>query len=159
VRLAQYAVLGEPPTAPQTVTDARFGDHIALTGYTLSADAAQPGDVIGVTLFWTTDVPLNARYKVTVQLLSPGGMLVSQHDAEPGNNLALTTTWAPGATVIDTHGLVIPPDLAPGEYTVVVGLYGIDTLSRLPASVGHQAVGDAFSLSSLRIDPHDPGTR
>jgi mannosyltransferase len=152
VRLAQYAVLGEPPTAPQTVTDARFGDHIALTGYTLSADAAQPGDVIGVTLFWTTDAPLNARYKVTVQLLSPGGMLVSQHDAEPGNNLALTTTWAPGATVIDTHGLVIPPDIASGQYTVVVGLYGIDTLSqRLPVTVDAEPVGDALTLEEVGV--------
>jgi mannosyltransferase len=157
VRLAQYAVLGEPPSAPQAVTAARFGDHIALTGYALSADSAQPGGVIGVTLFWTTDAPLKTRYKVTVQLLAPGGTLASQHDAEPGNNLALTTTWAPGATVIDPHGLTIPPNLAPGQYMLVVGLYGIDTPSqRLPVTEYGLAQGDIFSLASLNVMSNNP---
>jgi hypothetical protein len=152
VRLAQYAVLGEPPTAPQATTDAQFGEHIALTGYALSTDAPQPGDVIGVTLFWTTDAPLKTRYKVTVQLLAPGGTLASQHDAEPGNNLALTTAWTPGATVIDTHGLVVPPDLAPGQYTLVVGLYDINApLDRLPVTMNGKLVSNLFELVVVEV--------
>jgi len=152
VRLAQNAVLGEPQTAPQVLIDAHFGDQISLTGYALSTDAPQPGDVIGVTLFWITDAPLKVRYKVTVQLLAPGGTLASQHDAEPGNNLALTTAWTPGATVIDTHGLVIPPDPAPGQYTLVVGLYDINApLDRLPVTVNEKLVSSLFELAGVEV--------
>jgi mannosyltransferase len=150
VRLAVYVVLGAAPTEPDTVTDARFGDHIRLTGYALGADTLRPGDVIGVTLFWTTDARLDVRYKVTVQLLAPDGTLVYQHDGEPGNNRALTTTWEPGAAVIDSHGLVVPPDLAPGAYTIIVGLYDINApLDRLPVTVDGESEGDVFTLATL----------
>jgi mannosyltransferase len=147
VRLAEYAVLGDAPTAPDVTTSARFGDHITLTGYALSADDFHPGDVIGVTLFWTTDAPLDMRYKVTVQLLAPDGTLITQHDAEPGGNRALTTTWTPGAVVIDTHGLILPPTLSPGGETLIVGLYDINApLDRLPVTVDGQPAGDTFKL-------------
>ncbi|MEW6580757.1 MAG: glycosyltransferase family 39 protein [Chloroflexota bacterium] len=126
VRLAQYAVLGPPPDVPAVTLDARFGDALRLTGYALSAPAARPGDAVGVTLFWTADMPLAARYKVTVQLLAPDGTLAAQHDAEPANNLAPTTAWTPGQTVIDTHGLVVPPDALPGEYALVAAVYALD---------------------------------
>jgi mannosyltransferase len=154
VRLAQYAVLGAAPTAPDVRTDARFGDHITLTGYALSADELRPGDVIGVTLFWTTDAPLDTRYKVTVQLLAPDGTLVTQHDAEPGGNRVLTTTWTPGQTVIDTHGLIVPSDLPPGDYTLIAGLYDLNApLDRPPVTVAGEPVGDAFILPSVMKNP------
>ncbi len=124
-----------------------LASHITLTGYALSADDLRPGDVLGVTLFWTTDAPLATRYKVTVQLLAPDGTLITQHDAEPGGNRSLTTTWTPGVIVIDTHGLIIPSDLPPGDYTLIVGLYDINApLDRLPVTVNGDAVGDVFTL-------------
>ncbi len=126
VRLAQYAVLGPAPDAPAVMLDAHFGDALRLTGYALSAQDARPGDALGVTLFWMADAPLAVRYKVTVQLLAPDGSLAAQHDAEPANNLAPTTTWTPGQTVMDTHGLVVPPDALPGEYVLVAAVYALD---------------------------------
>jgi mannosyltransferase len=150
VRLAQYAVLGAAPAGPDVQTGARFGAHITLTGYALSAETLRPGDVVGVTLFWTTDAPLDTRYKVTVQFLAPDGSLITQHDAEPGGDRFLTTTWTPGQTVIDTHGIVIPPDLSPGDYTLIVGLYDLDApLDRLPVTVDGEAVGDVFALPAV----------
>lgn len=157
VRLALYAVLEPAPDAPQTMTDARFGtqSHAAITlaGYALSAESLRPGDVIGVTLFWSADAPLEVRYKVTVQLLAPDGLLIGQHDAEPGNNRVPTTTWTPGETVIDTHGLVAPPDLPPGTYTIIVGLYDPDApLDRLPVTVEGQPVGDTLTLATVPVE-------
>jgi hypothetical protein len=147
VRLAQYVVRGDAPSAPGVAVNARFGTHITLTGYALSADALRPGDVTGITLFWSADAPLDTRYKVTVQLLAPDGRLVTQHDAEPGGNRALTTTWTPGQTVIDTHGLIVPSNLLPGEYSLVVGLYDINApLNRLPVTVSGQSLGDLLSI-------------
>jgi len=152
VRLAQYAVLDAAPDAPAVRTDARFGDSIRLTGYALSAERVRPGDVVGVTLFWVADAPLAARYKVTVQLLAPDGTLATQHDAEPANNRAPTTTWTPGETVIDTHGLVVPPGALPGEYALVVGFYPIDApLDRLPVAVDGEPVGDVLPLPPLTV--------
>ncbi|MFP4324004.1 MAG: hypothetical protein ACLFTK_16235, partial [Anaerolineales bacterium] len=137
VRLVQYGVLAPPPTEPQTpLDDIRFGEHITLIGYSITGDlraAHRAGSVIGVTLYWTTDAALDTRYKVFVQLLGPDGRLIAQHDSEPANNRAFTTDWTPGELVIDSHGIRVPPGLAPGDYTLITGLYdGENPTARLP---------------------------
>jgi len=152
VRFAQYAVLGETPAAPDTRLNARFGEHMTLLGSALSANELSPGDVVGVSLFWSADVSLDARYTVTVQLLSPEGRLISQHDAEPANYRAPTTSWTPGETIIDTHGVVVPFDLAPGVYPVLVGVYDpADPLIRLPVILADGTQGDLLPVGTLAI--------
>ncbi len=152
VRLAHYVVLDPTPESPQVTFDAQFGDAITLTGYALTPEIVQPGDAVGVTLYWTTDAALAVRYKVTVQILWPDGSLLAQHDAEPGGNRALTTTWTPGEIVRDTHGLVLPPDLPPGHYTLIAGLYDINTpAERLPVAQQMEPMGDVFPLPALVV--------
>ncbi len=148
VRLAQYAMLPqsqpEPASAPLPI---RFGSMITLQSATLSSTALQPGDVLGVMLTWTTDQVLTRRYKVFVQLLDAQGQLAAQHDAEPGNNLAITTTWQPGQSVTDAHGLLIPLNLPPGDYTLITGLYDLDNpQDRLPVNGS-----DALKLETIHI--------
>jgi mannosyltransferase len=127
VRLVQYATLPQSQAQPAAARlPARFGDAIILKSATLSSNTLQPGDVLGVSLNWTTDQVLSARYKVFVQLLDAQGQLVAQHDGEPGNNLAITTTWQPGQSISDAHGLLIPVNLPPGDYTLITGLYDLN---------------------------------
>jgi hypothetical protein len=147
VRLVQYATL--PSSAGVTTgMNARFGDSIRLQSATLSANRVQPGDVLGVTLTWSTDQPLTQRYKVFVQLLNDQGQLVAQHDGEPGNNLALTTTWKPGQAVTDLHGLLIPTTLPSGGYHLIAGLYDAhDPGARLPAGNS-----DHVDLGIIRVE-------
>jgi mannosyltransferase len=86
-------------------------------------------------LTWTTDAPLDRRYKVFVQLLSEGGELRAQRDSEPGGGLQLTTTWAVNEPVQDNHGLLIPNDLPAAHYVLIVGLYDLNApAARLSAA-------------------------
>jgi mannosyltransferase len=153
VRLAQYAALESASAVPVTFDHVRFGEHISLDAYSIVPDAIRRGDVIGVTLFWKTDIPLETRYAVTVQILRPDGTLASQHDAEPGGNQALTTTWPPGEIVIDLHGVVVPPELPPGTYAIIVGLYDINAPhERLPVYVNEEAAGDQIQLTEFTLN-------
>ncbi|NJL94773.1 MAG: phospholipid carrier-dependent glycosyltransferase [Anaerolineae bacterium] len=146
VRLLRYAVLAPPPPAPTTLSGAQFGEHITLTGYAING-TAQPGGVLGVTLFWTTAAPLDVRYKVSVQLLDSAGRLVSQHDSEPANNRALTTLWQPGEGVADNHGLPIPSNTPPGDYTLSASLYTLEPpFARLPVEGGDSLTLERISL-------------
>ncbi len=138
VRLAAYAV---PRTAStlQTRVDALFGGQIALEGYSLNDTAFSPGDILQLTLFWysNSNSPLPARYKVFVHLIGdPGSPPIAQHDGEPGGGLALTTTWEPGQTIADNHGVYLPLDLPPGDYTLLVGLYSVGDGARLQIQTG-----------------------
>ncbi|MBL8163290.1 MAG: hypothetical protein JNJ61_14985, partial [Anaerolineae bacterium] len=124
VRLARYVTPAEMP-AP-TPLNTRFGEQIVLAAYALSAETLRVGDVLQARLEWRADAPIARRYKVFVQLLNAQGTLAAQRDAEPGGNSLPTTAWTPGETVVDNHGLALPTDLAPGRYTLIVGLYDID---------------------------------
>ncbi len=130
VRFVVYAVPGEPAAAPAETLNLHFGiagAPILLEGVALDRETVRAGDALAVTLFWRTDEPLDRRYKVFVHLYAnPDAPPPAQHDSEPGGGLAPTTGWTPGETVIDRHGLLIPPDLPPGEYTLAVGLYAVD---------------------------------
>jgi mannosyltransferase len=127
VRLARYVMPAELTLERQV--NVRFGDSITLQGYALNADDFQPGDVLQARLDWLTDESLETRYKVFLQLLNRDGVLVAQRDSEPGGGLTLTTTWTPGETVQDNHGLLLPDNLTPGEYQLIVGLYDLDNPS------------------------------
>lgn len=124
VRLVRYTT----PAEFDTVMDAgvTFGDHITLETYALNGDAFAPGDVLQLRLAWSTDATLDIRYKVFVQLLNPDGFLVAQRDAEPGGGLQPTTIWSPGETVYDNHALILPDDLVPSHYNLIIGLYNAD---------------------------------
>ncbi len=146
VRLATYAA-PRAAAALQTRTDVTFGDRIVLEGYSLNARTFSPGDILQLTLFWRSDSPIAKRYKVFVHLVSdPQLPPAAQHDGEPGGGLALTSTWQPGQTVADNHGVYLPLDLPPGEYTLSVGLYSVEDDTRLT----HPG-GDALFLSTVTV--------
>lgn len=147
VRLAQYTL---PTQAELTAfqTGVHFGDEIVLEGYKYSAPPLVITDFAPVELEWRPlRFPPTTRYKVFAQLLDAQGQLVSQRDAEPGDGFRPTDQWKSDATVIDRLAIPIPPGLASGAYSVIVGLYRADNGARLPASSG----GDYFTLGSLQV--------
>jgi hypothetical protein len=151
VRLATYAA-ALPAEGPATTLDARFGDHIQLAAYRLAPRQLAPGDLVQLSLFWQTDSAVTQRYKVFVHLYAdPGLPPVAQQDGEPQGGQAPTTTWAPGATVHDNHAVLIPPDLPPGEYTLMIGLYDLFSTDRLPVVVDGTASGDRLNLGKLIV--------
>lgn len=148
VRFVTYAVPAAAAATMETAVDVQFGDDIRLLGYTLRAADLRPGDIVQVTLFWETAVPLSTRYKVFLHLLDEHGQLVAQRDSEPGGGLALTTTWPPRETVVDNHGVLLPVGLADGRYTLMLGLYDFaDPAARLPV----QGAGDVWPLAEIEV--------
>lgn len=136
VRLVRYVT---PLQGGESVrVGARFGDSITLESYTLSSDSAAVGDALQLRLEWSTDAPLDRRYKVFVQLLNPDGTLAAQRDSEPAANRQPTSTWRVGETVSDNHALLIPDTLVPSAgYSLIIGLYDADNpAARLPVKNG-----------------------
>ncbi len=149
VRLVMYAVPQAPASTPTHLLDATFGQSIRLKGFALSADSLHTGDVVGVTLFWQAEAPISARYKVFIHLLDAEGKLVAQRDSEPSNNAAPTTSWIPGQTVIDQHGLLIPSTLSAGRYGLIMGLYDPDQPTHRLAVGG----ADHIDLGMIEVQP------
>lgn len=113
---------GQALDIPATPHYANFGDQIALLGYNASAEALSPGETLEVTLYWKALRQLDIEYQVFVHVLDGAGNLVAQSDKiNPGE--FPTHRWPTDRYVPDTHRLVLPADLPPGDYTVATGLW------------------------------------
>ncbi len=150
VRLATYGVAPLPEEAADTL-DALFGQTVRLRGYSLPGGPFAPGAIIPVTLFWEASSAIEEPYKVSVQMLHNVGRLVGQIDTVPGDGLAPTTSWEPGASLIDRYGVRVPQQTSSGRYTVIVAVYHAVTGERLPVVIDGEPGGDHISLGHVTV--------
>jgi hypothetical protein len=146
---ARFTIAPEQwPGLTQTIpVEAVWQNQIALRGYSLSAETVQPGATAAVNLFWQAGRPVTDTYVVFVHLLDEAGQIKAQNDDLPRAGAYPTPWWPPGQLVEDTHPLVLPSDLSPGTYQLVVGLYRSDDGLRLPLAVQ----GDSFKLGTVEL--------
>jgi 4-amino-4-deoxy-L-arabinose transferase-like glycosyltransferase len=148
------------PSQPDVATQARFGDMIALKGYTLSDGSAArasacseagelcagAGETLHVTLFWQAQAAVDADYTVFLHLRDAEGETRAQRDAQPFDGLYPTSQWQAGETVIQPLDLELPADLPAGSYSLYLGLYRLDTMTRLPLE------NDTSGENALRLN-------
>jgi hypothetical protein len=139
---------------PSQTGTAVVGDQIELTGLDLPKTDAAPGETVPLTLFWQARQPIAQNLKVFVHLLSAEGSLIAQRDSEPVAGQRPTSTWAPGESIVDRYGILLPGDLPAGDYQLVAGLYDPATGARLPvvARTGGAAT-DSLPLGTISVGP------
>jgi hypothetical protein len=144
-----------PPSPPAVQSGVEFGGQIRLLGYDLDCD--RQTIACRVQLHWQALAPMARDYTVFVHIVDAGGTIVTQGDQPPGDPYFPTTTWLPGTIVLDRHLLAGPADAAPGQYTILVGLYYRPTDERLEASdAGGDSLGDALPLATFDLGQESP---
>ncbi len=151
VRFVTYSIPAEIPAGIGTRLDFPVGEVIKLIGFTSSDARLVPGDIYQLSLFWQAEEKMDKRYKVFLHLVDQEGRIVSQRDSEPGGGLALTTTWQPGTLVTDNHGLYIPLDTPPGEYTLYIGLYDIADASQRLSILADDSLVDVLPIAQITV--------
>jgi hypothetical protein len=102
--------------------------------------------------------PIEENYKVFVQLWDVGFQVRAQGDDKaPLRGSAPTLLWFPrwrrGTRIVDTYVLDVPPDLPPGQYPLVAGMYGFSTFKRVQVvSPDGDMDGDWITLAHLWVD-------
>lgn len=120
-------------TPPDNVVNAALGDGITLEGYALHSLNVKPGGEVAITLHWRAQASPDFDYTVFVHLVDWSiPRIVSQSDSYPAQGRQPTSAWQPGDLVLDTHSLTLPADLSGGQYELIVGMYRLDTMERLP---------------------------
>lgn len=129
-----------------------FGDQIALLGYDLSKDAAEPGDVLELTLYWKALRQLRIDYQSFVHVIDANGNLIAQSDhLNPGD--FPTRRWPLDKYVPDIHRLSLPENLEPGEYKVLVGLWVQSDGWRLAVfDEDGRATGDRAEITTVSVE-------
>ncbi|MBI1878493.1 MAG: hypothetical protein HYR94_09745, partial [Chloroflexi bacterium] len=147
-----------------TPTAIDFGDQLRLTGYALGdagqvahlADSqAHSNDLLWLRLAWqkTTNQPENL--KVSAQLYTEAGQLVTQIDKLLQNNILQvgSAKWPLDAHEESYFLIPIPPATPPGPYTVRLAVYGEESLTRLPISSATQAQAGLATLTDFTVMP------
>jgi hypothetical protein len=126
--------------APEYPLSTRWGGGIALDGFDLTPGAKlMVGSPLTVTLYWRSIEPAG-RFKVFVHMLDASEKIVAQHDGEPVGSLWPTPLWKPGDVIRDEHVMALLSSVAPGQYTLKVGMYDAQTGTRLMTASGQDAV-------------------
>ena len=131
---------------PTAVEDGNFPNGVRLLGMA-RLDPALPGGLLAPTLWLQVPQSLmgNTALKITLQLLDSAGQLAAQQDRP------LAGGQRQGTATLQTFGLALPPDLAPGQYRLIAALYESETegMPRVRTLGGAEAVqlGNATVLA------------
>jgi hypothetical protein len=139
-------VFASPTVSFQVNT--HVGEWFTLVGFDLpNATHLATGQSLPVTLVWQATTETEGDYKVFIHLLDANGQLVAQSDAVPGNWTRPTSGWQAGEFITDSHTLDLRPQLPPGEYRLVAGMYNAGSGQRLPVIPG----GDSVELGKIQV--------
>lgn len=136
---------------PDYPREEQLGENILLLGYDLETASPTSGDEVAVEFYWQALEQVDRNFTVFVQVLNDQMQVVAQKDSEPNNGQYPTSIWQPGEVVKDTYLLLLPADLPPGQYALIVGMYEWPSLQRLPVSVAGEASGDAIFLDPIQV--------
>ena len=127
-----------------------FDDKLALLDVALEVDNLAPGGQLPVTITWQGLAEMSEDYTVFVQVLDAADRIVGQVDAWPVQGTRPTSSWRPGEVIIDPYVVQLSPDMRPGDYRVIVGLYLLATGQRLPVvDAGGNPVDDRVVISVI----------
>jgi hypothetical protein len=148
-RLLRYGTADE--LTPLLVT-VRFGPAIELVSAAVAPGPARAGSVLAVEMRWRAQKPMKGDLAMFLQLLDAEGRLRAQRDGRPRGGYAPVATWRPEQVVVDRQGLLLPSDLPPGQYTLIVGWYEATNLERLPVwSSDGEPLGDHLVLDRVMV--------
>ncbi|NOK60982.1 MAG: putative membrane protein [Chloroflexi bacterium AL-W] len=114
---------------PAIPLEATFGNEIKLRGYSLPflGDTARVGGSLPVTLYWEAVAQPSKNYAMFLHLCQDCTIPpLAQADGPPlsgHGDAGLTTRWIVGDPLHDERSIQLPRDLAPGRYTLLLGVY------------------------------------
>jgi hypothetical protein len=138
--IARFKIAGQAKIQPiENPVVFKFGDRIELVGYSLVQNIA-PGSTLPVKLYWRALKPIAEDYTVFVHFVDTNGNIIAQKDNQPQHNTYPTSFWDVGETIADEYALEIPPDVAPGNYRLMIGMYRTSDGARLLTPTGESAI-------------------
>ena len=153
VVIGSVAVPGPaPPGAGWRPLEARFGGQLALSDYRLPEEVVA-GSALTLALDWRALTAPGANFTQFLHFFAAADdRFVAGFDEAPFRGRFPTSDWPAGHALRDEWQVSLPPELTPGDYRLVFGLYDARTLERLPLQVAGEDVQDGLlPLGRLRV--------
>ena len=112
----------------------------------------RPGEMLGVSLVWQAQGPVEHDYTVGVYLMNPSGTILLQHDRQPVAGFAPMTDWIPSVLLRDNYGFLLPDELSPGMHQIWIVVYDPQELERLSVMTEGFEVVDYLVLENIPVE-------
>ncbi|HEY7598824.1 MAG TPA: hypothetical protein VH741_02765, partial [Candidatus Limnocylindrales bacterium] len=110
----------------------------------------KPGAVLGLRTFWSVEQPFGQDFFIFVHVLDAAGNRVAQRDTPPWQGRFPTSSWRAGTLVVDVNDVALPAGLAPGEYTIAIGMFDPANGARPPTSLDGRPL-DRVPVATIRV--------
>jgi hypothetical protein len=139
-----------------------FAGRVMLDAVLLGSQPVEAGrGIVPVALTWRRlDDAAGTEGRVALQLVDTAGQVWAARDSRPDGGRASFASLAPGETMLDRHGVLVPAGTPPGEY--VLRLSVVNEAAERPLDVldgDGQPQGSAIGLGTVQVIlPHVPLT-
>jgi 4-amino-4-deoxy-L-arabinose transferase-like glycosyltransferase/tetratricopeptide (TPR) repeat protein len=135
---------------PSLKREVRFAGGLTLLGYDLPKAWVKAGDKLDVSYYWHCWSPPPLNYFIFVHLRRGREVVNFDHRLDHGR-ISMTALDV-GQVVREDYNLKIPPDLAPGRYSLVVGLWDPDyTRKGVPIVEGESKGREEILLATIEV--------
>jgi hypothetical protein len=122
-------------------------EGVRLLGYRLEKEQVQPGDKLGLDLYWQGLGPMDRDLMALIQLVDEDGKFLMYTDGSPTAGRDTTDRWTPGVPLASRHLLPIPDYGRSGEYRLIISLHPFGEQVWLSAfGPDGTLIGDQFAL-------------
>jgi len=132
-----------------------LGGQLTLEAYGLAAERIDRRQQPGLALQFRALQPMSNDYHVFIHLLNGQGQIRGQGDAPlQDNENQRTTAWAPGSVHLCNYTVPLEANIPPGPYQLMVGVYSLQDMARLPAvdARGTHLDQDRILLGTITIE-------
>ncbi len=148
VSISEVGTISESTSAFPAVAD--FADKVSLTKATAEL---LDSDTIAVRLTWHAETHPAPNDTIFVHLLDEGGELIAQADGDSLAGLIPPSAWRNDNIIRDQRAFQFEEALAPGMYSIQVGLYNRVDGNRyiVMEAAGNQFISDAAQVATIII--------
>lgn len=137
-----------PPLTPAHAP-ADFGKTIRVLNYQIDSAQASPGGSLVVRIYWQALSDPQEDYWLLLQLANKDST-VANKDGVPSAGRTTTDWWHKGEVYESRHTFELPDDLAPGIYTLRLGLHPFNRWEWLPVQGGEMLQLDRVLITGPR---------
>ena len=126
---------------PQYEADFNYGDTISLVGYDLSGTEPTAGETLTLRPYWRIMQQPGINYTMFVHVYPEDNFdIQAQADSQPVADSYPTTLWQDTDELFVGRDvqITLPETIETGAYRLVIGLYDVNTLTRLISPEGDE---------------------
>lgn len=140
------------PPAPATVL-AQLGEGIMLRQVQFTPETVNADETVTVSVVWSVAAAPQGMFTTFLHLGDPTQPPLATGDNQPRSGRYPTQVWAVGEVISDQYRLILPADLPPGRYPLMMGMYDAAAGIRLPLTINNQRQpNDAYLVGYLTME-------